>query len=291
MNYQIESAHVADYQLYTLPGIDFTLRGPQWPLEAETPSISFLGAAQVFGAFCKYPFPNLVGEMCSARVFNFGRGGAGPGFYTDKKQIVDYVNNTDACVIQLMSARSSAENSYMTSVEGLTRVRLLSGPDIGKEMLGHVAFNELAKTLPKTEFFNLVIETRKAYVEQFKSLLDMITIPKILLYVGRNPPLPYLAGPEDWEYRDLLGIHPHMVSTDMISDILKHDKKLIAVESYDAAGFDTRIMNRFTGNYVSIKRSETYTVTRHNAYISPELHTSTALKLVPVLKNVLTSSY
>lgn len=285
MNYHMESSHVAEYDLYKLPGVDFTLRGPQWPLEAETPSISFLGAAQTFGAFCKYPFPNLVGEMCSARVLNFGRGGAGPGFYSKQQAVLDYVNSTDCCVVQLMSARSSVENKYMTSVEGLTRVHIKAGSYEGQEMLGHVAYQKLAEELPREEFFDLVQETRETFIEQFEELAKLITVPKILIYVGKNPPLKDFDRDDNWSNNDLIGIHPHMISENMVQRIgafFDH-----TIEVHGAAGFNQKMVNRFTGDYVSIKRSETYTVTRHNAYISPYMHVKAAIQLYGAVNNAI----
>ncbi|MDO6484948.1 DUF6473 family protein [Shimia thalassica] len=285
LNYHMESSHVAEYDLYTLPGVDFTLRGPQWPLHASTPSISFLGAAQTFGAFCKYPFPNLLGEMLSARVLNFGRGGAGPGFYSKQQAVLDYVNSTDCCVVQVMSARSSVENAYMSTVEGLTKVEMLKGSKKGQIILGHAAYKDLANELPREEFHALVAETRETFIKQFELLASQITVPKILVYVGRNAPLKDLAVDEKWQNNELIGLHPHMISESVVARVSEFFDQTIL--SHGALGFDQKMMNRFTGENVSIKRSETYTVTRHNAYISPYLQTKTALSLYRPINEVL----
>jgi hypothetical protein len=277
LNYQMESSHVADYELYTLPGVKFPLRGPQWPLEAATPSISFLGAAQTFGAFSKYPFANLLGEMCSARVMNFGRGGAGPGYYTKQQQIIDYVNKSNCCIVQLMSARSSVENDYMTSIEGLTSVRIKKGALQGREMMGHLAYQELARELSPADFLDLVLETRETYVSQFIALANLITVPKILLFVGKNAPLRDFQSGDNWTMSDLVGIHPHMVSATMVESLSAHFDRTVVVTG--PAGFDRRMVNRFSGEYVSIKRSETYTVRKHDVYIPPHLHVNAALQL------------
>ena len=37
MQYQMESSHIADYGLWTLPGIDFPLRGPPVAIDGKAP--------------------------------------------------------------------------------------------------------------------------------------------------------------------------------------------------------------------------------------------------------------
>jgi hypothetical protein len=288
MNYHFESSHIADYNLYTLPGVDYTLRGPQWPLRAPSPSISFLGAAQTFGAFCKYPFANLLGEMCSARVLNLGRGGAGPGYYLGQQKVIDYVNTTDCCVVQVMSARSSIENSYMTSPLGLASVVITKGSMAGQTMLGHHAFTKLFNELPLPDFFKLVRETRDYYVDHMTRLAHQIKVPKILLYVGRREPLVDLPMTDKTRLDDIFGIHPHMITKAMIDQMGQHFDQTVIV--HGGEGFDERLMNRFTGEFVSVKRSETYTVTAHNAYISPVLHVKAAQELYPLVKGMLKRS-
>jgi len=286
LNYFFESGHIAEYDLYTLPGVSFTLRGPQWPLHASTPSISFLGAAQAFGVFCKYPYANLLGDMCSARVVNFGRGGAGAGFYLDQPAVLDYVNNTTCCVVQVMSARSSIENSYMTSPYGLAGVKFKKGPLEGRSFMGHIAFPKLHEVLPADEFYEIVEETRAGYIEQMIRLAERIKVPKVLLYVGRNPPLTDLPADTQPKLGDLFGIHPHMVTGAMVEKIGRHFDATVVV--YGPEGFDKPLVNRFTGQTVSIKRSETYTVKNHDAYISPVMHVRAAQKLYDPVNQILT---
>jgi len=287
MNYFFESSHICEYNLYTLPGVNFTLRGPQWPLDAPTPSISFLGAAQTFGAFCKYPYANLLGEMCSSRVFNFGRGGAGGGYYLGQQAVIDYVNKTNCCVVQVMSARSSISNSYMESPWGLATVKFKKGPLAGQSMLGHIAFPRLAGVLSEREFYQTIEETRAGFVSQMIELAQLIKVPKVLLYVGRNSPLPDVPLAERPALKDIFGIHPHMVTQGMVEQISSYYDSTVIVVGDE--GFDKPLVNRFTGETASIKRSETYTVRRHDAYISPALHVRAALELYRPVNEILSN--
>lgn len=284
-NYFFESNHIADYDLYTIPGVDYVLRGPQWPLHASTPSISFLGAAQTFGAFCKYPFPNLLGEMCSARVLNLGKGGVGPGYYLEQPKVIEYVNTTRCCIVQVMSARSSIENSYMKSVNGGASVEIRKGAMAGQTMLGHHAFPKLYEELPHAEFFDLITETREAHVAQMIRLSRQIKVPKVLLYVGRNEPLLDEPMGDETPLADVFGVHPHMITKGMIESLRPHFDQTVIV--HGSEGFDERLMNRFTGEFVTVKRSETYTVKTHNAYISPALHVKAAQELYPRVSRII----
>ena len=278
LNYQIESSHVVDYELYRLPDIDFVLRGPYWPFDGDVPIISFIGAAQTFGVFSKYPFANILGDMCSAQVLNLARGGAGPGFYCDNESVIRRVNRSSACVVQVMSARSSVENKYMTSVNGLASVIFNSGSYIDRTMLGHHAFRILGEELDRRSFFELVLETRENFVKQYEILSEMITVPKILLFVGKHPPIrDFETYESNWQTNDLIGSHPHMVTDSVFSKISAYFDATVKV--YGPEGFDSKLVNRLNGGYCSIRRSDTYTVTRHNAYISPFLHAKTSVAL------------
>jgi hypothetical protein len=76
-----------------------------------------------------------------------------------------------------------------------------------------------------------------------------------------------------------------MVSERVVSEVSKFFDETVLC--FGPKGFDQRMMNRFTGDFVSIKRSETYTVTKHNVYISPYLHTQTALSLYEPVSRIL----
>lgn len=278
MNYQLESSHIADYELYTLPGVDFPLRGPYPALEAHTPLLTFLGAAQVFGTFCRYPFPNLLGEMCGARTLNLAAGGAGPGFYTERPVVLDHVNRSTVAIVQVMSARSSVRNRYMTAINARASVELRLPGRAPERLLGHHAFERLAAELDPDAFAVAIEETLENFVAQYAALAEAIRIPKILLFVGRNPPLA-----ADRPAR--VGTHPHLVSEAVLARLAPLFDDLVMVTG--AEGFDTRLMNRFTGEYTSIKRSETFTLSTHSAYIPPVMHVRTAQALYePVMRHL-----
>jgi len=275
LNYYKESSHIADYDLYTLPGVDFTLRGPAPALEAPSPMIACLGAAQVFGTFCSHPFPALLGEMCAARVLNLGAGGAGPGFYTDHPRLIALANTANVAVVQVMSARSSISNRYMQSVNGRASVRLTLPGEAPKTLLGHHAFDRLLTLLTPDEFRAVIDETLENFVAQYAALVEALTVPAILLYVGRNPPIEETT-------RNRVGTHPHLVTETIMSRLAPLFDDTVRV--IGDPGAEARLLNRFTGQYETIPRSETYAVTTHSAYISPHMHARTALALYDPVK-------
>lgn len=284
IGYQMESSHVADYHLYTLPGVDYTLRGPYVSIDGKAPSISFLGAAQTFGTFCNYPFPNILGEMVSANVLNLARGGAGPDLYLSRPKIFEYVNKTDCCIVQIMSARSS-HNSYMRVIGGGARVEIIAGANRGLKMLGHKALEQLCDELPNDTFLEIVEESRNYFLGQMEEIAKQITVPKVLLFVGKNPPLPQGNKESAWTLQDLVGTHPHMVTEVMIDKLSHHFDATVI--SHGSRGMHMQLLNRFTGEPTSVKRSETDVITTHKVYIPPLLHVKTALKLSEPVSQIL----
>lgn len=280
--YVSESSHIADYDLWELPGVDFPLRGPRVSMGGAAPLVSFLGAAQVFGAFVNHPFPALLGDMLSVRALNLGNGGAGPGLFTAKPKLLEIVNQSAVCVVQVMSARSSMQNSYMQSINGRASVQLTYPDGKTETCLGHHAFPKIAEHVSDQAFSDLITETLENYVAQYRALVAAITVPKVLLYVGRNPPLAD-AGPEVWTPKLATGTHPHLITEEVFATLASLFDASVRVIGPE--GFDRRLVDRGTGDYAAIKRSETFTITRHSAYISPHMHTRAALELYPVLMN------
>jgi hypothetical protein len=286
MKYQMESSHIADYDLWSLPGINFPLRGPPICIDSRSPAVSFIGAAQVFGAFVNHPFPNLVCEMLSARPVNLGNGGAGPSLFSSNTNIIDLINQTSVCVIQVMSARSSMENKFMSALSGRASVKVTYPDGRTEECLGHHALLKIAAEISKEMFSELVAETLANYVAQYRTLCEAIKVPKILLYVGRNPPIADIHK-SDWTPEKLVGTHPHLVTEETFSVLKSLCNETVTV--FGAEGFDKKLLNRFTGEYVSIKRSETFRIATHSAYISPHMHVRTALALYPIINEFLRS--
>ena len=109
--YQTEAYHIVDYELWRLPGSDEYFRGPQMSFRPQN-YVAFVGAAQTFGAFCRYPFVNLVAERTGHAVVNLGIGGAGPNRFLEDPTLMGVINSARLVVVQVMSGRSVGNGRY-----------------------------------------------------------------------------------------------------------------------------------------------------------------------------------
>lgn len=143
----------------------------------------------------------------------------------------------------------------------------------------------LSSELPREVFFEIVEETRANFIRKYQALSEAIAVPKILLFVGPHPPLSDVEVSDAWTPHDLIGVHPHLVNQRTIERIKPFFNAYVEVTENE--GTTSRLLNRFTGSYCEIQRSETYTVRTHSAYISPRLHAMAALKLFEPTRHLL----
>lgn len=286
MNYLFESTHIVDYDLWSDPEIPFILRGPAPKATSNCPTISFIGAAQTFGAFVKAPFPTLLADMLSCQVLNLGRGGAGPGFYLRDETLINRINATSCVVIQVMSARSSMRNSAMESADELASVILKVGESKGKKVLGHHALKMMGAELSDRELATLHDETISNFMDQYKKLLEKIKVPKILLYVGRKAPLSVASTAEAKAARfKEPGLHPHLIDSAVVSTLGSMCSASVVLS--EDLGSKKNIVNRFNGKHASIKRESGLLLSTHEAYISPYMHAKAAVDLFQPINSLL----
>jgi hypothetical protein len=276
--YQIQDFDIVDYQLWNHEAAPDLLRGPSpKTLYSSSPRfLAFLGAAQTFGTMCRYPYPNLVSSMLGYEALNLGLGGAGPGKYLRNPGLFEWINQSQAAVIQVMAARSSP-NSLMVNPPGGSMFRwrsdepntpLRHSEELYKQLLGEKADDEI---------FSIISETRDNWVREYKELSSMISVPTILLWMSsRNPQ--YKIGTDS--IQSLFGGFPQLVdkaSFDRISAFFDH-----AVISVTDAGMPAPLISRFTGRPSPVQRDR-HKMRVNNYYPSQEQHINAALKLKPIL--------
>jgi hypothetical protein len=273
--YQAEGAHIVDYQLYQLPGCREYLRGPQMVLKPRH-FVVFVGAAQTFGTFCRYPFPSLAVERVGLAGANFGIGGAGPETFLLDPVLMDVINNARVAVVQVMSGRSAPNRLYETA-RGTSSLRRRDRPG-DKFVWAESVWDEILKEFPKDEVAALIEDTRNNWVRLMQELLDAIKIPKILLWVSTRKP--------DFNFdlssrKTALGPFPHFVNLRMVDALRRRVDAY--VDATSSRGTPQPLFNRFTGELASIYRPEGGF--RYNSgYPSPEMHVDIAEALVPTLK-------
>lgn len=223
--YQDEVGSYINYNNVKTP-FGFTVRGPlALDSGSLSNSISFIGAAQSYGVWCEYPFPLLVSNALSLQCLNLGHAGAGPLAFLNPK-IIDLVNQTKLCVVQVMSGRS-VSNRYMQKVAGAARV-LLKHPDLKEEsLLAHVAYAKLHPLLSTEDMKALIDESLQTYLLQYQQLEQLISVPKILLWISTRKPN------YERKYNDInkiLGSFPHLIDQSVFDKLsCMFDHQVMAV--------------------------------------------------------------
>lgn len=278
--YQTHDFELCDYELYRLPGIRPMLRGPGPPnLSNLERMMSFLGAAQTFGVMCRHPFPALVGSMLGREVLNLGIGGAGPRSFLApaRRQILDYVNRSQVCVVQVMSARGE-DNRLLVNPAGGRRIRFRTDTVGARRRTPEELYAEIIRNHDSATVLQLVNETRANWIESYRALAAEIHPPKILLWISTRPP-EYDLSPSS--VPGLFGGFPQMVNAEMLASIAPWFDRVAVVSSNE--GMPAPLWSRFTGLPILIKRGDV-TFTSNNYYPSQQLHMRAAQALEPLLR-------
>ena len=300
--YQARDYEVVDYEMYKLPGTELFFRGPEQPDLKPQQYFVCLGAAQTFGCFCENPFPKILQEQLDLPALNLGYGGAGPRFYLRHTELLEYLNNAQFVIVQVMSGRSE-DNSLFES-QGLEFLKRrsdglrLSSDDAYKSLLENnylwkksPVFQSHARTLCRVvgalRAVRVVFETRRNWLNSYEHLLNNITSPKILFWFSQRTP----------EYRirytnlgSLFSSFPQLVNQEMVNKIRTFSDYYVECKS--SRGSPQRLTSRFTGEPVQVRLANDRpdfgdTVWRHNRYYpSPEMHIDAAQKLEPICKEL-----
>lgn len=274
LGYQQRDEEVVDYQLYQFDKNTY-LRGPRLSRADKGSFFACVGAAQTFGRFCWKPYSTLLQERLGLPVLNLGIAGAGPGFFTRRRDLIDLLNAARFVVLQVMSARST-DNSLFDSggLEYLTRRS--DGQKLGAEP----AYRELLEH-PNKDFVRRVIaESRNDWVESYRDLMSLISPPKILLWFSKRTPT-YEENHEN--VHSLFGEFPQLVTDWMVEEIKPYATEY--VECVSSRGLPQSLIGHRTGLPAVIpgradlkalwNGSNTY-------YPSPEMQTDAADALAPV---------
>ena len=305
--YQARDREIVDYQMYSLGKTDLWFRGPE--IKNLEPGKYFvcIGAAQTFGCFCEKPFPKLLQEEFDLPVLNLGYGGAGPYFFLKHQQLFDYINAAKFVIVQVMSGRSE-NNSLFDSggLEFLTRrsdgvslsadaayKEVLEGGDVWQKVpfqvpFGKRYFRRITKIFGAKKTKKLVAETRNNWINNYQSLLNQITVPKILFWFSKRQPA----------YKDrykslgtLFNEFPQLVNSTMVEQIKVFSDDY--VECVSKRGIPQPLFSRFTNEPATVdpeldRKDLGGKIWTHNIYYpSPEMHVDAAKVLAPICSRYL----
>ena len=278
--YQSEAYNIVDYELWRLDGTDEFFRGPQMVLQPRN-FVAFVGAAQTFGTFCRFPFANLIAERNGHGVANLGIGGAGPSRFILDPALMALINQSRIAVVQAMSGRSVGNSLYET-LQGTSSLRP-RGKNNVPWVWAESVWRELHGSLPQDQLQQLVVESRRNWVTEMSLLLNSISVPKVLLWFSTRSP--------DYEssYKSidtLFGSFPHLVNQEMLDEIKPLADEFVDVTS--SRGSPQLLYDRFNGDRASISlaRPDYAHVNINGGYPSPEMHVDAAEKLTPVLRRM-----
>ena len=281
--YQKHDFELCDYELYRLPHVRDLFRGPR-PTDLSNLGrmISFLGAAQTFGVMCRHPFPALVGGMLGREVLNLGMGGAGPRtfMWRARRKILEYVNQTRVCVVQVMSARGE-ENAMLVNPTGGNKLRYRAASPGAPARPAEKLYAEIIRDYDSDAVLQVVNDTRQNWIASYRALAAEIRVPKILLWISTRPPEYELSTSS---LRGVLGAFPQMVNAEMLAAITPSFDRVVVATSPD--GMPTPFRSRFTGLPIRIMRHGEL-ITSNRYYPSQHLHMRAAQLLEPCLREYL----
>ena len=242
--YQDRDYDIIDYELYPLPGTGYRIRGPQPETLAPDEYFTSVGAAQTFGCFCEKPYSALLAERLGLAPLNFGFAGAGPRFFVNAPDLLNYINDGRFAVVQVMSARSEDNSRFDTGGQEYLTKRA-TGQKIGAEP----AYRELLENERVETVAEIVAETRENWVMSYTRLLEAIRVPKVLFWFSvREPEYEESYSGDIYAF---FGEFPQLVNGEMV----EHIKPLADeyVECVSSRGLPQRLISRFTGKPVSIR--------------------------------------
>lgn len=284
MSYQKRDWEVVNYQRYTLKNThNITCRGPEPKSLKKNQYFVCVGAAQTYGCFCDRPYPILLQEKLNIPALNLGFSGAGPYFFLQQKQLLDYINQAKFAVIQVMSGRSESNSVFVSGgQEYLTRIS--DGFKIG----ANAAYQELLEKHDQNYVQKIIAETRCNWVDHFQQLLKNIKVPKVLFWFSTREPY-YIEQYKN--VHELFGAFPQLVNSKMVDQIKKYSDEYI--ECISSRGLPQLLISRFTHKPTNIKptREDLRRLQGekmfNNYYPSPEMHIDAAKALEKVCKKYL----
>ena len=207
IGYQFTDRSAIDYDLWYLDGLKMPLRGPRTLFDIKEKFWVFVGAAQTFGRFTPRPFPMLVSAWFSVAHLNFGFAGAGPEYFVRKSPLLEKINASERCFLQVMSGRSTS--TQLLKAVGFGGVlEFTRGPLEGKRYLAADAYRKLLTHYGRDSVEQQVQEARQNWVLAYEKLLNMIRVPVVCVWIDLQEDTDQPA------HDSLLGGFPHLITAD-----------------------------------------------------------------------------
>jgi hypothetical protein len=280
VGYQFTDRWAFDYELWYLDGLKTPVRGPRTVYDPGARYWTFVGAAQTFGRFAQKPYPALVSAWSNAPHINLGFAGAGAEYFAKSPELIEIINKSEFCFLQIMSGRSTSTELLKTVGFGGV-LEFTSGPLKGQRFLAATAYANLLEHYGADAVRRQVHEARTNWANAYRELLGLIRVPILCVWIEQADEA---AAAADIARKGLLGGFPHLITEEEIRvfeearvEIVKialghHPAQLLVdyptkmpVEIFNAGSFPTRPDWS--------RRMNTY-------YPSPEMHEKIARDIV-----------
>ena len=260
-----------DYKLERVDRIpDHDLRGPVPDL--REPYFVCIGGSHVFGRFCNDPFPALLSRSLSLPVLNLGLEGNGPQVFVDDR-LLGLINGARFAVVGIVSARIGSNSRFVNSPSGRHRGERLND---GKKMYLEEFLEEEMKESPHHEVTRLVEETRDSWVSHYRSLLNAITVPRVLHWFSTVTPYRTDNYATMWK---LLGQFPQLVNGRMIGQVRPFCEAYVETVCRQGLPQPLWDADRKIGG-TAWRNGKLF----NDYFPSPEMHAAAATDLLPVCK-------
>ncbi len=281
LGYQRRDLEIVDYKLYPFKISSeervYILRGPQidWKHIASNNFFVSIGAAFTFGCYCEYPYPSLLEQKLNLPSLNFGFSGAGPLFFICNKPLIRYINKAKFAIVLVMSGRSESNTLFESHGKEMYTRR-----SDGIKIAASLAYQDLIDNYPEEYVRKIIAETKENYINNYRKMLSMIKIPKILLWFSERPP------EYQENYQSVYGIFskfPQLVNRGVIEQIMPLADSY--VECVTNRGMPQQLISRFTGKPTTTFGREDLGGQEkkyNNYYASAEMHEDAANSLLEV---------
>ncbi|NET27448.1 DUF6473 family protein [Okeania sp. SIO1I7] len=280
--YQDRDKNFVDYNLGIPNGFDLPLRnGGSSPFYGYG---SFIGAAQTFGRFVKYPFPELLEQVVGLHSVNLGIAGAGPRKFNSSQFLLDTINNGKYCVLQVMSGRSCKNNVFDYSQGKWEGTSSVWNKKLQKIQIAEDAWEWYINNHTQTEVEALVENTRENYLNEYFQLIKAIKVPIILLWFSTRKP-DYEASYSQ-NINKLFSSYPHLVNKEMVSEIAKQCSEYVEVVTNN--GLPQKLYHIVTLEHQQRTPGDPRSTSIYNEYYpSPEMHYLCAYTLANPIKKII----
>lgn len=176
-------------------------RGPRRDVCGD--HVAFLGGTETYGKFLREPFPALVEAALGLPSVNLGCVQAGPDAYLNDPATLELTRRAAVTVVQVTGALNLSNRLY--AVHPRRNDRFLRASPALQALYPEVDFTEFAFTRHLTRsladvspdrFGQVATELRTAWVARMITLLDRLSTPVVLLWLGlHRPPRDFAADP------------------------------------------------------------------------------------------------